>query len=796
MKDIFRTIGFASLVMSMAGCTSDAISIDDMKHEEYVHNFIQTFGVPDPDHNYAMAKSAGLHVTTKKGGHVTVTAEVRGKEYLFADLDVTPGTHALPVTIPASVKVLNIATYNGNYEVNPDATVDIDVPGTRSRYGSYVIDDENRESTMDFVTVSDGDDAPYLVFRPKVTATDFLGIYNKEFAAGKDNTITDVPIIYEGSYQGEPVYYFRDNPHETALSCYGGVYDYYIFPVYWKRNKKGNKDYKVVLHKIYNSEDGDRSISSEFELSFAAPGKEKKGIPFPELGYTTYSGDLYAGIDPQAGTYNKAGTPTRFTYDLIGDVPGVKAGRSDAFPVTGDDNKLPQSVLTRGVKIHLDSPNRDYNPAFSIAVKSNFDADGNYDFVSACPLYNPPMWGENYYDVPLERLYQAGMSTKRVGNLYRTDGTPSIFYVYDPALNLDDFSNNGEWYNKYKNYFHNRSGKFVGLKCGGDPFYLGFSSAPAEAGDGSDREYNEVIFLITRHASAPLATAAYRYTYGTVPPPMTWTIAAEDLGGSVDWDFNDAVFTFTDVIHNLKSINKYRNVAMMHGPSSTGSTMRVITVTPKAAGGIMPIYLTFHGANLHKMPDMLSDGETMYSEASEELAEYLGKNGEEGTFILGCELHKWLGSSDYTKIINTGNSRQAMSPEPVQFIIPTDLDLGDEDTFDYANAVSQKNTPLFGFGVYVDKDNELNIDTFNSEDKGFSKVDLEMGKGSYLIGKPVKDGNDNMTAPQMIMVEGDWEWPAECTNILDAYPNFKDWVESQSNMEWIMNPDPDKVTKK
>lgn len=297
---------------------------------------------------------------------------------------------------------------------------------------------------------------------------------------------------------------------------------------------------------------------------------------------------------------------------------------------------------------------------------------------------------------------------------------------------------------------------------------------------------------------------AYRYLYTELPPAMEWTLAAEDLGGSDDWDFNDVVFTFTDVIRNLKSANWLSSEAMLSGPYGAQS-MRIITVTPKATGGTMPIYITYTGNNIKPLPDMPSGKENMnapdensvwFSKANADLNSYLNADtGDKGTFILGTEVHKWLGASSYTQFVNVGGIRQNVDAKSVQFVIPTNMELSDEKYFDYASSVSGSNAPLYGFGVIVDKDNKLNIDAFENDGPGFCHMpSLTMGEGTYLIGAPSDDKDVNV--PQMILVQGDWQWPTERTNILDAYPNFKAWIGDHTNTDWIMNPTEGKVTKK
>jgi hypothetical protein len=48
-------------------------------------------------------------------------------------------------------------------------------------------------------------------------------------------------------------------------------------------------------------------------------------------------------------------------------------------------------------------------------------------------------------------------------------------------------------------------------------------------------------------------------------------------------------------------------------------------------------------------------------------------------------------------------------------------------------------------------------------------------------------------APQALIIPNEWAWPAERVNITDAYPAFKDWVQSNSGSNWYTNPVSQKV---
>ncbi|MDE6653378.1 MAG: hypothetical protein K2K37_03205 [Muribaculaceae bacterium] len=91
-RDILFPV-MAAMAASFGSCSQEPIVTIDPVVEEYTRNFIKEFGIPEQGHDFAMAMTAGLKVKTARGGHVTVTAEIDGKNYLFADLDVPVGTH-------------------------------------------------------------------------------------------------------------------------------------------------------------------------------------------------------------------------------------------------------------------------------------------------------------------------------------------------------------------------------------------------------------------------------------------------------------------------------------------------------------------------------------------------------------------------------------------------------------------------------------------------------------------------------------------------------------------------------
>lgn len=716
-------------LMGATACSSDTETAAIDSNEQYTREFIKQFGVPASGHDYSMATTAGLHVSTAKGGSVMVTAEVNGKEYLFANLTVPAGTHAIPVTIPRSVTELKVKTGLAEYVVAPDATVDIDrLPsGASSREGNWSVTLGN-----DGINIVDSDeDGPTIVFN----TSDFLDEFLEEHPIGSDNTI----YKYYGDENGGavkiddggkiPVFY-----GETELSglnaAENGYIDaeYYIFPIWWKQNKYGNKNYRLMVYEAFN-------VNRAYTANFGNGTTATK--PFPQLGYST-------------GSVSYVRQNNENMYADISNTEFIYPGDSDneAFPRSNA-----KSVISRGIKVSFN----DFDGYLGFCLGSGTGAYIN-DYVFSSPRYNISYWGSKiYYDIPLSHLFLAYSGTMQ----YPLDELEA----YIKQGNKDSFIRLNEGSNV-------------------ESFILGFNSAPQTAGDRSARDYSDLLLLFI-----PTRGVELLYLWKDAPDPLTWTIAAEDLGGSFDWDFNDAVFQFTDVVQNLNSVNKNSALSVGYGPTDAVA-VHAITVTPLASGGTMPLYITYTGDNVYMMPDIPADGDQWYSDVNNAIKESLASDkAKSGTFILGKELHKWLGASTHTSPVNVGAKRQNHAAQSVQFALPYNGALGT------AAGASTTNSTLAGFAILVDKENTLNIDALNDDERGLRHAPhLSLGKDTYLIGAPVHGNGD--IAPQMILLENDWEWPQELVNIRDAYPGFETWLSTAAFNEWISNGNSARITKK
>lgn len=301
-----------------------------------------------------------------------------------------------------------------------------------------------------------------------------------------------------------------------------------------------------------------------------------------------------------------------------------------------------------------------------------------------------------------------------------------------------------------------------------------------------------------------------------------WYLAAEDLGGSEDWDFNDLIVTIYDVTTDLTkkycSANGYYPVPSVFG--------RRIVVEPVATGATLPVYLMYEGS-------VANDVDFNHSIA--DLKASLD-NFQSGTFVIGTEIHKWLGAGeDYSQFINVTGDYTDASPRgrAVSFCVPVVKDAdGNAEIFDSSNLpqqVGENNQPLRGFWVLVDKDNTKSsllqhsdfdvtpiaptmsensngIAHHNSETvlafNSFSQAQL--GQGVYRVDAPINDAE--CFAPQMLMCHFDWQWCKERESIDKVYTSFLDWVAGERTT-WHSNPNlelgeglngyfPDKVCKR
>ena len=210
-----------------------------------------------------------------------------------------------------------------------------------------------------------------------------------------------------------------------------------------------------------------------------------------------------------------------------------------------------------------------------------------------------------------------------------------------------------------------------------------------------------------------------------------WLLAAEDLGGTHDFDFNDLVVSV-----------KYSTIINGTTPQYTD-----VTITPLAAGGTLPIYLMYDGPLLDET---------------------------EGTYVIGDECHRWLGSNSTSTPLNVHSSITHTCPEDkiVTLRVP-----GQFSVASHSNQSSWSSDNMGGFWLLVDPKEE-----FSGASHPFT-IASSLPASSHKITCP-KRGPENL-APQIICVDTRWEWTKEGCAIDETYHLFTNWLNSSSDkLEW------------
>lgn len=318
-------------------------------------------------------------------------------------------------------------------------------------------------------------------------------------------------------------------------------------------------------------------------------------------------------------------------------------------------------------------------------------------------------------------------------------------------------------------------------------YIIGFTSQPNGPAAGIP-DYSDVVLAWThRSGGSGRELPGAGETFGAFP----WYLASEDLGSLDDWDFNDIVVTIYDLTTDMT-----RPYVSARGRYPVPTIMgRRITVVPRAAGSTMPIYLIYEGE--------VSEDATDDSWLSAINTEFTN-----GAYVVGTEIHEWLGEPDYTQMLNTG-LKEGYNGCGVSFCIPIDESgLSQPNFTDFPQTIGFTNQAMRNFWVLVDKEDAMRAELSNplfdrtpiepEYNKDFSKVTRNisqsknvlkpfsgrLGHGAYRVDPPSENYG---TAPQMLMCHCVWHWPLERVNIGEAYTSFRDWVAGKRTT-WHGNP--------
>lgn len=234
--------------------------------------------------------------------------------------------------------------------------------------------------------------------------------------------------------------------------------------------------------------------------------------------------------------------------------------------------------------------------------------------------------------------------------------------------------------------------------------------------------------------------------------PFEWVIAAEDLGTTDDFDFNDMVIKVTSV------------------PLVDGSTYSSeMTLTALAAGGTLPIYLHFspYGPKTVGGEDesLTATGNILNGL----LYPHYNKTEVEAGNTAKAEWHQWFDNGyPSTQMLNTSNGTTDVITLRKCFLkLDGKFSLGKYSQVDAYGKFK-------GFYITVNEKDLDNVDPSNS--------------ASWTV-----KGSATGEAPQMFVVPNkDWAWPIERGHIKDAYngtESFTGWANDKTtNRNWHKYP--------
>ena len=250
--------------------------------------------------------------------------------------------------------------------------------------------------------------------------------------------------------------------------------------------------------------------------------------------------------------------------------------------------------------------------------------------------------------------------------------------------------------------------------------FLGFEDNMDGVGDG---DLNDFMFILDPE---PVIVNHTEYS---------WILAAEDLGDTDDFDFNDIVVSVSKV-----------------------AGQKDLKVKALAAGGTLPVWLTFNDQYVDP------NSSTGLSDSDE-----------------NCEFHSWfsgtntMGEDGLYPMLNTGRSSIRTGATAVIKDIPENYSITQFTE-------PKQDTGFAGFKMKVKRYN----------------ADMTPGDEYEYVTMPQHSEEDGIVglAPQMMCLPYGWQWPLERVKMVEAYPQFGEWGTGYlNNTQWVNEYDETKIFK-
>lgn len=690
-------------VMLLPSCSTDNLELPS--EELYARAFIKEFGLVKPANSFNIATQSKVKVVTQSPTRVKITANVDGREYLFADYSSVDGSQEISFDLPKGVTDIFIRANGKKIPAKVGGTVNLSSKAGRAETSEKFFCN-NRISFVEteprIFPVSDVRDIMEILPEEQPN-TNNDGIYSDfSFQAKAGDIMTFYPLFWNTSSHHSLGIYWLDEDGNFEW-CH----------IENKDNWQSTADCSVIYNytqDLYQTRSGKLTRCNNYD---PAKGDENE--------FVALSGEQCAYLHQENSAFKAVGIKLRF-YDNVrfGFFLKVENGSSSKF-------ELDESGKVQ-IKLAGDNTWGHANHMFFSQAKRN-------EYVGRIMMDTST--GRYYIkDEVLASISGDESDYKNQKIEYTIPSAPDASIELNHYLNK--FFNRETWdVNQWGQAAPSEDGNarynfFRGLNNFSRAAYV---PLPVKDKDGNitrDRTYfafedwsngpidlNDLIFILDESTVTP-------YGPGDKPidpeepvdpeiPAYEWIIAAEDLGNTYDWDFNDMVVAVSYV-------------------TTDDPAKKEIKVRPLAAGGTMPVYLMFDNPATGK------------------------------TEMIGKELHNWLGGASNAPINVSSNGEEA-SGETV-----TIEWTGSED-FSLASHLNKTGltetvTNMGGFWLLVDKEGKYNASS------DFSNVKND--DDSQAVTPNLTKGDSY--SPQMICLGGQWCWPQEEQPIHEVYIGFKGWL--------------------
>lgn len=721
---IFIAGALASCAL-LSACTSDELPLPE--EELYAREFVKEFGLTDPTHDYNMAQSSGIKVITSAPTDLKVYAKVDGRTYLFAEGRKVSGTTAIPFSVPKGVSEVMVKVGNTIKTTTLGQTLDLRGLG-RAIEGS-----ETEDTTIDGLTWRIAEEA----ILPTTAVTSHINKYPE----GGNNLLKGNSSFYfiaDGKEHTFYPFYWNTNAHH-CLGIYTMGDDGYAVPHDLYYSKSGeleySTDYVEAIEKDVSHEIGETILfttTSDWNSNIPGIKSEDSSDTKP----TTILGVTPEWDGEAEKTYNESdkkfttehGYISKITYNnhIFTLYENVTEAYTEHISQPGNEGKWnkvnAQPAYAPGVNVHIKTRGITYSlpkgTPYGFYIKvghygANLKDNPKYDYV----CFSHSLRNSRY--IAKETYVNSDGINTDVNDRIRNHPWPEE--MWNPEDVGEGFTPNEA------NAFAYASWSSATME---GKTYTMFGFEDCARGYHPDVcDLNDIMFLF--EAGEEPSNVKINDPDPIIPDDevFEWIIAAEDLGGTYDWDFNDAVFSV-----------KAKTIV-----AEGEETKTEITVEPLAAGGTMPVYIMFDGAI----------------------------DGTDACYHIGTELHSWFGDNTLSPI-NVGTQADATT-KPLTFTVAGEWSLNSHQNDGSWTSASRN---MGGFWLLADPEATV---TGNSGTDPKVKTAGTFDGETHKVTAP--QFGENYEAPQMFCLTGDWQWPKEEKNITDAYASFNDWMGDKA-VKW------------